>query len=90
MSSSHHAVWTVCLCTELGFVTVKLPVLKNCFQLRRCSLQGLLCDLGQTFQLSPPGVSMHVTMREHPAGEGVTAGEKCPGILPKCRLSCYI
>jgi hypothetical protein len=27
------------------------------FNLKHCSLQGLLCDLGYTFQLSPPGVS---------------------------------
>jgi len=36
------------------------------------------------FQLSPPGVSTRVTTREHPAAEGGTLGEKCPGILPKC------
>ena len=52
--------------------------------------QGLLCDMGQTFQLSPPGVSTRVTTREHPATEGGTVGEKCPIILPKYRLSCYI
>ena len=55
-----------------------------------CSLQGLLCDLGQTFQLSPPGVSTRVTTREHPAAEGGTVGEKFPGILPKCRFTRYI
>jgi len=38
------------------------------------------------FQLSPPGVST----QEHPAAEGGTVGEKCPGILPKCRLPRYI
>ena len=27
------------------------------FSTTHCSLQGLLCNLGQTFQLSPPGVS---------------------------------
>jgi hypothetical protein len=26
----------------------------------------------------------------HPAAEGGTVGEKCPGILPKCRLPRYI
>jgi len=40
--------------------------------------KGLLCDLGKTFQLSPPGVSTRVTTREHPAAEGRTVGEKCP------------
>jgi hypothetical protein len=38
--------------------------------------EGLLCDLGQTFQLSPPVVSTHVTIREHPAAEGGIVGEK--------------
>jgi hypothetical protein len=51
------------------------------FQLTHCSLQGLLCDLGYTFQLSPPGVSTRVTTRELPAAEGGTVGEKCPGIF---------
>ena len=60
------------------------------FQITHCSLQGLLCDLRQTFQLSPPGVSTRVTTREHPAAEGGTVDEKCPGILPKCRLTRYI
>jgi hypothetical protein len=53
------------------------------FYLTHCSLQGLLCDLGQTFQLSPPGVSTRVTTREHPAAEGETVGEKCTRILSK-------
>ena len=56
------------------------------FSTTHCSLQGLLCNMGQTFQLQPPGVST----REHPAAEGRTVGEKCPGILPKCRLPRYI
>jgi hypothetical protein len=30
------------------------------------------------------------TMREHPAAEGGTVGEKCPGILPKFLLPHYI
>jgi hypothetical protein len=34
--------------------------------------------------------SPRVTMREHPAAEGGTVGEKCPVILPKCRLTRYI
>jgi len=51
---------------------------------------GLLCDLSSTFQLSPPGVSTRVTTREHPAAEDGTMGEKCPEILPKCRLTRYI
>jgi len=51
---------------------------------------GLLCDLSRMFQLSPPCVSTRVTMREQPAAEGGTVGEKCPGILPKCRLPCYM
>jgi len=38
----------------------------------------------------PPGISMHVTIREHPAAEGGTVGKKCPVILPKCRLTRYI
>jgi len=29
-------------------------------------------------------------MREHPAAEGGTVGEKCPGILPKCPYPRYI
>ena len=32
---------------------------------------GLLCDLSQTSQLSPPGVSTRVTMREHPAARNI-------------------
>ena len=60
------------------------------FQLTHCSLQSLLCDLGQTFQLSPPGVSTRVTTREHPAAVGGTVGEKCQKILPKCRIIRYI
>ena len=51
---------------------------------------GLLCDLSQTFQLSPPGVSTHVTMRQNPAAGGGNVGEKCPGILLKCQISRYI
>jgi len=42
------------------------------------------------FQLSPPGVSMHVTTREHPVAEGGTVGEKCLVILPKFWLTRYI
>jgi hypothetical protein len=38
----------------------------------------------------PPGVSTRVTVREHPAAEGGTVGEKCPRILPKCQLTPYI
>ena len=53
------------------------------FQITHCSLQGLLCDLGQKFQLSPPSVSTRVTTREHPAAESGTMGEKRPRILPK-------
>jgi len=30
---------------------------------------------------------MRVTTREHPAAEGGTVGEECPGILPKCRFN---
>jgi hypothetical protein len=56
------------------------------FQLTHCSLQGLSCDLGWTFQLSPPGVATSVTTREHPAAEGGTVGEKYPAVLPKCRF----
>ena len=58
-------------------------------ELRTAAL-GLLCYLSQTFQLLPPGVSTRVTKQEHPAAEGGTVGKKCPGILPKCRLSRYI
>jgi len=51
------------------------------FQLKHCSFQGLLCDLGYTFQLSPPGVSTRVTTRvttrEHPAAEGGTVRKFC-------------
>jgi hypothetical protein len=35
------------------------------------------------------GASTCVTTREHPTAEGGTVGEKCPGILPKCRLPRY-
>jgi len=55
-------------------------------QVTHCSLQGLLWDLGSTFQLSPPGVSTRFTTREHPAEEGGTVGKNCSEILPKCRL----
>jgi len=33
--------------------------------------------------------SPRVTTWEHPAAEGGTVGEKCPVILPKCRLTRY-
>jgi hypothetical protein len=58
--------------------------------LLRTAALGLLCDLSYTFQLSPLGVSTLVTTREHPAAKGGTVGEKCPGILPKCRILRYI
>jgi hypothetical protein len=51
--------------------------------LRKAAL-GLLCEL------SPPGVSTRATTREHPAAEGGTVGEKCPGILPKFWFPRYI
>jgi len=35
-------------------------------------------------------VTTFVTTREHPAAEGGTVSEKCPGSLPKCRLQRYI
>jgi len=41
------------------------------------------------FQLSLPGVSTHVTTREHPAAEGGTVGGKCPVILPKWLHAIY-
>ena len=34
--------------------------------------------------------SPRVTTQEHPAAEGGTVGDKCPEILPKCRLTRYI
>jgi len=34
--------------------------------------------------------SPRITKREHPAAEGGTVGEKCPVILPKCRLTRHI
>ena len=34
--------------------------------------------------------SPRVTTREYPAAEGGTVGEKCPVILPKCRITRYI
>jgi len=34
--------------------------------------------------------SPRVTARERPTAEVGTVGEKCPVILPKCRLPCYI
>jgi len=34
--------------------------------------------------------SPRVTAREHPAAEGGTVDEKCPVILPKCRITRYI
>jgi hypothetical protein len=58
--------------------------------LLRIAALGLLYDLSETFQLLPPGVSTRVTTREHPVAEGGTVGEKCPGILPKYRLTRYI
>ena len=57
------------------------------FKHTHCSLQSLLCDLGQTFQLASPGVFTCVTTREHPAAEGGTVGEKCLRILPKILTS---
>jgi len=42
------------------------------------------------FQLSPPGISTRVTTQQHPSAEGGTVVEKCPVILPKCRLPRYI
>jgi len=68
----------------------KTEAIHNYFQFTHCSLQGLLCDLGWMFQISPPGVSTRVTTREHPAAEVGTVGEKYPEILPKCRLTRYI
>ena len=53
-------------------------------------LKAYCSILVRSFQLSLPGVSTLVTMREHPAAEGGTVGEKCPGILPKLRFSPYI
>jgi hypothetical protein len=64
--------------------TILKDIIIIIFQLRTAAFQGLL------FQLSPPGVSTHVTTREYPAAEGGTVDEKFPGILPKCRLPRYI
>ena len=61
-----------------------------CYVSLRTAALGLLCDLSYTFQLLPPGVCTRVTTQEHPAAEGGTVGEKCPGILPKCRIPRYI
>jgi hypothetical protein len=73
------------------YVTQETPVLTSGYvSLLRTAALGLLCDLRWTFQLPPPGVSTRVTAREHPAAEGGTLGEKCPGILCKYRLSRYI
>ena len=58
--------------------------------LLRIAALGILCDLNQTFHLSPPGVSTRVTMQEHLAAEGGTVGAKCPKIQPKCRIPRYI
>ena len=38
----------------------------------------------------PTFATRRLTTREHPAAEGGTVGEKCPGILPKCRFTRYI
>ena len=66
---------------------LKLHGFATCYvSLLHSAALGLLCDLSQTSQLSPPGIST----RERPAVEGGTVGEKCPGILPKCRLTRYI
>jgi hypothetical protein len=40
------------------------------------SLNAYCVILVRSFQLLLPGVSMHVTMREHPTAEGGTVGEK--------------
>jgi hypothetical protein len=45
------------------------------------AMQTLRLIVRSTFQLSPPGVSTHVTTREHTAAEGGTVGKKFPGIL---------
>jgi hypothetical protein len=58
------------------------------FSTTHCSLR--LIVRFWLFQLSPPGVSTHVTTREHPTAEGGTVDEKCPVILPKCPIPLYI
>jgi hypothetical protein len=40
----------------------------NFFQLKHCSLQGLLCDLSMTFQFSPPGVSPRESTQRRKVG----------------------
>ena len=65
------------------------------FQLRTAAFWGLLCDLGYTFQLSPPGVSTRVTTREHPAADGETVERNVrkfclnANLLPLRRKVCW-
>jgi hypothetical protein len=61
-----------------------------CTGFRFCLFIQLRTAALRPFRLSTPGVSTRVTTREHPAAEGGTVGEKCPGILPKFRLPHYI
>jgi hypothetical protein len=60
-----------------------------CFLTTHCSLR-LIVRAELEVKLSPPGVSTRVTTREHPAAEDGTVGEKCPVILPKCRLALHL
>jgi len=54
------------------------------FSITHCSLKAY-CAIWVR-----PGLSTRATMREHPAAEGGTVGEKCQLMLPKCRLTRYI
>jgi len=57
------------------------------FSTTHCSLLKLIVRFGLDV---PTFATRRVTTREHPAAEGGTVGEKCPGMLPKCRLPRYI
>jgi len=57
------------------------------FSTTHCSLLRLIVRSGLDV---PTFATRRLTTREHPAAEGETVGEKCPGILPKCRFPPYI
>ena len=75
---------------EIKGGTLLLLLLLLLFSTYALQPSRLIVRSGLDVPISPPGVSTRVTTREHPAAEGGTVGEKCPGILPKCRLTLYI
>ena len=77
-------------CGRGRFFLLNLLVCLFIYTTTHCSLKAYCAILARRSQLSTPGVSTRVTTREHPAAEGGTVGEKCPVILPKCRITRYI